>query len=94
MPPQHRDVLLLPKSFEREAEQLVLWRHFCKKHGGVAQLFNMDVTGVFRNDAMLREITESVRISHVKEDELIITKAEWNYLPFPGAIMTRMWIEF
>ena len=30
------------------------------------------------NDAMLRRITESVRISHVKEDELIITKAECN----------------
>ena len=68
----------------------MLWRHFCKKHGRVAPLFNMDVTGVFRNDAMLRQITKSVRISHVKEDELIITKVEWNYLPIPGAIMTHM----
>ena len=31
-------------------------------------------TGVFHNDAMLRQITESIRISHVKEDELIVTR--------------------
>ena len=29
----------------------------------------------FYDDAMLRQITESIRTSHVKEDELIITKA-------------------
>ena len=68
----------------------MLWRHFCKKNGGVAPLFNMDVTGFFRNDAMLRQITESFRISHVKEDELIITKVEWNYLAIPRTINTRM----
>ena len=68
----------------------MLWRHFCKKHREIAPLFNMYVTGVLRNVTMLRQITESVRISHVKEDEVIITKAKWNYLPIPGAIMTRM----
>ena len=30
----------------------------------------------FYDDAMLRQITESVRISHFKENELIITKTE------------------
>ena len=78
------------KALREKEKNSVPWRHFFKKHGRVAPLFNMDVTGVFRNDARLRQITKSVRISHVKEDELIITKAEWNYLPIPGAIMTRM----
>ena len=68
----------------------VLWKRPCEKHGEVTPLFTMNVTGFYRNDAMLRQISESVRISHVKEDELIITKAEWNYLPIPRTIITRM----
>lgn len=53
----------------------------------------MNLTGVFRNDAILRQTTKCVRVSHVKEDELIITKAEWNYLPVPRTIIKRMWVE-
>lgn len=50
---------------------------------------NVNVT-VLLNDAMLKQITESVRISYVKEDELIITKAECNYLPISRTIATRI----
>ena len=57
----------------------MLLRHSSEKHE-VAPLFTMNVTGVFHNDAMIRQLTEFVRISQVKEDELqlINIKAEWN----------------
>ena len=65
----------------------VLWRHSCLKHGGVAPLFTMNITWIFYNDAMLRQITESVRIGQVKENKLINTKAKWNYFPIPRTII-------
>lgn len=40
--------------------------------------FVMNVTGVFRDDAMLRQITESVLINKVEEGKLINSKSEWN----------------
>ena len=43
-----------------------------------------------RDDSMLRQITESLWVSHVKKDEHIITKAEWNYLAFPRTVITCM----
>ena len=46
----------------------MLLRPPSEKHG-VAPLFTMNVTGIFHNDAMIRQLTESVRISQVKEDE-------------------------
>jgi len=57
------------------------------KHGGVAPLFTMNITWIFYNDAMLRQITESVRIGQVKENKLINTKAKWNYFPIPRTII-------
>ena len=36
----------------------------------------MNVTGTFQNDAMLRQITESVMISQTGEGQLINTKEE------------------
>ena len=43
----------------------------------------MSVTGYYKNDAMLRQISEAVRIEETEEAELINTKDEWNYVTFP-----------
>ena len=48
----------------------------------------MNVTGIFRDDAMLRQITESVLIKKVEEGKLINSKSEWNYISIPGAVVT------
>jgi hypothetical protein len=48
----------------------------------------MNVTGIFRDDAMLRQITEAVLIGKVKHNELINTKNEWIYVKVPRAIVT------
>ena len=52
-------------------------------------MFTMNVKVFFHNDAMLRQITESVRISHVKEEEPINTRAESNYLPIHSRYQSR-----
>ena len=63
--------------------QSVLWRHCSEKHGGNMVDFRMGVTGQYRNDAMMRQIAEAVRINGSDDGELINNKSEWNYLTFP-----------
>jgi hypothetical protein len=63
-------------SLNRREEQSVMWRHAYLKHGGDIPSFLMNVTGIFRDDAMLRQITEAVLIGKVKHNELINTKNE------------------
>ena len=49
----------------------------------------MNVTGVYFNDAMLRQISEGIKINNVDEDSLINSKNEWNYFQIPRAIVTH-----
>ena len=44
----------------------VLWKHCCDRHVGNITEFVMNVTGIFNDDAMLRQVTESVMISEVE----------------------------
>ena len=48
----------------------------------------MNVTGVFRDDAMLRQITEAVQIDNVDPLELMNTRAEWNMTRVPRATIS------
>jgi hypothetical protein len=43
----------------------------------------MKVTGQYRNDAMLRQIAEAVRINNSDIDSRINNKTEWNLVLFP-----------
>ena len=49
------------------------------------QEFQMKVTGTFKNDAMLRQITEAVQIECADPDSLMNTRAEWNMTRVPRA---------
>ena len=49
----------------------------------------MNVTGVYSNDAMLRQISEGVKINNVDEDSLMNSKNEWNYFQIPRAVVTH-----
>ena len=55
-----------------------------EKHEKEQQKFKMSVTGVYGNDAMLRQIAESVRINRVEKRSLI--NKEWNYVKLPRVI--------
>ena len=47
----------------------------------------MSVTGLYPNDAMLRQISEGVRIEKVPGDSLINSKNEWNFFQIPRAVI-------
>ena len=38
---------------------------------------------------MLRQITESVVISKIREDDLMNSKREWNYVRIPRTVVNR-----
>ena len=43
----------------------------------------MSVTGQFRNDAMLRQVSEAVRINREGKKNVMNNKSEWNYVHVP-----------
>ena len=67
----------------RDIKNSPLWRHCRDIHNSRAQEFKMSVTGTFRNDAMLRQITEAVQIENVNPEKLMNTRAEWNMTRVP-----------
>ena len=74
---------LLAKKKERSA----LWKHCKEKRNSEIQKFEMNVTGSYSNDAMLRQISENVRIDQVPEGSLMNSKNEWNYSRVPRAVV-------
>ena len=49
----------------------------------------MNATVFNSNDAMLRQISEGIKINNVDEDSLINSKTEWNYFQIPRAVVTH-----
>ena len=75
------------EEFDRRAESSVIWRHCRERHGGEIQDFKMNITGNYRNDAMLRQISEAVRINDTPREQLINNRTEWNYVNFPRVLV-------
>ena len=59
-------------------EESDLWKHCRDEHGGEDKKFRMDVVDTFRKDPMLRQVTESVRISRTDSRKLINRKEEYS----------------
>jgi hypothetical protein len=57
------------------------------EHGNDVPNFTMNVTGVFGDDVMLRQITEAVLISKTQSSKLINNKNKWNYVSNPRAVI-------
>ena len=77
------------KSLAKKEERSALWKHCKEKHNSQMQKFEMNVTGSYSNDAMLRQISEGVRIGQVPEGSLMNSKNEWNYFRVPRAVVAR-----
>ena len=71
----------------RDMNNSPLWRHCVEQHGGEEQTFLMSITGTFRNDAMLRQITEAVQINNMGVEERMNDRAEWNMTPVPRTVI-------
>ena len=74
--------------FEKKREKSVLWKHCRDKHNGQVEgrKFRMDVLGVYKEDAMLRQIAEAVRIQESPTGTLMNDKTEWNYIRLPNLV--------
>ena len=72
----------------RDMSNSPLWRHCVEQHGGEEQTFLMCVTGTFRNDAMLRQITEAVQINNMDVNVRMNDRAEWNMTRIPRTVVT------
>ena len=77
------------KSLTKTEERSALWKRCKEKHSSEMQRFEMNVTGSYPNDAMLRQIAESVRIDQVPEGSLMNSKNGWNYFRVPRAVVAR-----
>ena len=75
------------KDLDRKDKSSILWRHCKERHGGIIPDFRMSITGYYRHDAMLRQISEAVRIGGVAREELINNKTEWNYVNLPRVVV-------
>ena len=53
------------------------------------QKFEMNVTGSYSNDAVLRQISVGVRIDKVPEGSLMNSKSEWNCFRVLRAILVQ-----
>ena len=80
---QHRTNLA-----NRNLDNSPLWRHCLEEHGGEMQRFQMSITGTFKNDPMLRQITEAVQINRTDRNELMNNSAEWNMTHVPRSVIT------
>ena len=67
----------------RNASNSPLWRHCLEEHNGELQSFQMSVTGTYKNDAMLRQISEAVQIENTATGTLMNDRAEWNMTRVP-----------
>ena len=75
------------KALDQRNESSALWKHCKEKHGSTRQVFEMKVTGTYRNDSMTRQIAESVMINNITPERLINSKTEWNNVKIPRAVL-------
>ena len=48
------------------------------KHDGNIPVFQMNVTGIYRDETMPRQISEAARIRNTNPENLLNNKSEWN----------------
>ena len=69
--------------YRRKTKDSLLWRHCRLDHDSEMQNFTISVTGIYRKDAMLRQVSEVVALGNTKVRAIINTKKEWNYVQLP-----------
>ena len=72
----------------RDVSNSPLWRHCLEQHGGEPQTFLMSITGTYRNDTMLRQISEAVQINNMDPGQRMNDRAEWNMTRIPRTVIT------
>ena len=78
---QHLDDLYHSRAVSR------MKQHADQKHDGRVPDFKMNITGVYGNDAMSRQIGEAIRIRRAPPGQLVNSKEEWNFLQLPNVVL-------
>jgi len=72
----------------RKNPKCALWRHCLEIHKGEPQTFEMKIEQHFKNDAMLRQVSEAVNIANTPTVSIMNTRSEWNMPRVPHAQIT------
>ena len=67
------------KDLEEKNKDTDFWRHCQYKHGGQIKKLKMNIIETFKGDALLRQVSEAVRIERTDQERLINRRKE--YLP-------------
>ena len=59
------------KSLAKKEERSALWKHCKEKHNSEMQKFEMDITGSYSNDVMLRQISEALCLDRSSTGRLV-----------------------
>ncbi len=79
------------RSLRRKSGDSCLWNHCVSKHESEERGFQYAVAKTFRNDAMLRQISESVAINRIPPYRTLNDKSEWNQQRVPRAAIIDYW---
>ena len=79
---EHQELL------KNRSKDSILWKHCLEQHDGEMQHFRMNITGNYGNDAMLRQITEGVKIENTDVERLMNERREWNVARLPKVRIT------
>ena len=77
------------EDLDNKRETSKLWQHCRTRHDGKITDFSMSVTGMYKDDAMLRQIAEAVRINGSTATALMNNKTEWNYVNIPRMVIEQ-----
>ena len=74
---------------ENKNEKSELWQHCREKYEEIIQTFRTSVTASFKDDALLRQVTEAVKIRRVPEEKSMNSKEEYNVARLSQNVITR-----
>ena len=66
------------RDLQQQAEVSDLWNHCRDEHDGINMEYKMTVTETFKNDALLKQVSEAVKIKNVPMNKRLNTKYENN----------------
>ena len=76
--------------FVRKRPKLLMLKHCQNVHQGRTEVkFRMDIVGVYKRDAMLRQITEAVRIQFTPGAKSMNDKTEFSYFHLPRMVIEQ-----
>ena len=80
------------QEYKNKSKNSIMYRHANEKHSNSDReiKYKMKITGLFRNDPTLRQVTESIKIKNCDSKHVINNKTEWNSGNIFDMVLTRI----